>query len=174
MKQLLSVWLVPQLEDEKYLSDVVNKLAKKNNSPVFIPHLTLFGDIKIEIGKLKNAIDKVSENIKPIKIKKTQISQSEIFFKTVFIEFEKNEILTNIFENFVKETNKKKDINTFKPHVSLMYKLLTTEDKLKIIENINIKDEYIMDRIFINAPKEETEDFYNVKGWRSLYIKQLS
>lgn len=173
MRQLLSVWLVPQKNDEKYLKSIIERLGKENNSPTFIPHLTLFGDINIEFEGLKKAIDKVFENIKPFKINKTSVLQSELFFKTVFVEFEKNNLLTSLFENLVKETDEKKDISTFKPHISLIYKLMPEIEKIKIIKKLNIKDEYIIDKVLINAPKKGTKDFYNVKGWQSLYTKEL-
>lgn len=173
MKQLLSVWLIPTKEDKKYLRETINKLGKEYNSPVFIPHLTLFGDINIELKDLKKAIDKVFENIKPLKINKTSVSQSELFFKTVFIEFEKSKLLINLFENLIKETGEKKDVSIFKPHISLLYKLMPENEKLKIIENLNVKNEFTIDRVVINAPKEEEIDFNNVSGWQSLYTKEF-
>ena len=174
MKQLLSVWLVPEKEDENYLQELINTLGKENNSPIFIPHLTLFGDIKIEFEELKNAIDNVFENIKPFKIKKTCVFQSELFFKTVFVEFKKSNLLTNLFENLEKETGEKKDVSTFKPHISLMYKLMPEVEKLKIIKKHNIKDEFVIDRVFINAPGLGKKDFFDVNSWKTLYDKKLN
>jgi hypothetical protein len=95
------------------------------------------------------------------------------FLKTVFIEFEKNELLINLFENLSKGTNEK-NITAFKPHISLIYKIIPTEEKLKIIEKLNIKDDFLIDKVVINAPKEGEKDFLNIKGWRSLYEKRLN
>jgi 2'-5' RNA ligase len=171
--RLLSLWLVPVKEDKEYLSKIVNDLAIKYNSPVFIPHLTLFGDTNIELDRFKKGVDKVFENVKPFKIKKTAVSQSELFFKTVFIEFEKSNLLINLFESLVKETGVKNDINNFKPHISLMYKLMSENEKFKIIETLNIKDEFSIGSVYINAPKNGDKDFLNVEGWQTLYKKDL-
>jgi len=38
------------------------------------------------------------------------------------------------------------------------------EDRLKIIKSLNIKNEFVINRVFINAPKERKKDFYDVKG----------
>lgn len=173
MKQLLSVWLVPQEEDEKYLKEIIDNLALENNSPKFIPHLTVFGDIRIDPIDLEKAIEKVFANVKKFSIKKTNISQSEAFFKTVFVEFEKSELLINIFRNLSKETIEKNE-DEFMPHISLIYKTMSEQEKNKIIESLKIKDKFIIDRVFINAPKEGTEDFFDVEGWRTLFTKQLA
>jgi hypothetical protein len=89
MNNLLSVWLVPQEDDERYLREIIVKLGKENNSPVFIPHLTLFGDINIDSEELRKSIDGVFNNIKPFRIRKTAISQSELFFKNRFYRIRK-------------------------------------------------------------------------------------
>lgn len=173
MDNFFSVWLVPQKEDENYLSNVIQELGKKNNSPIFTPHLTLFGDINIELDKLKSIIGDVFFNIKPFEIQKTRINQSEAFFKTVFIEFELNNTLKNLFTAFSEKTDKR-NLSTFKPHVSLIYKTMPVDEKLNIIEKLNIKDAFTIDRVVITAPKEGEKGFLNVSGWRSLFTKQLA
>lgn len=173
MKQLLSVWLVPQKQDEKYLKNIINKLGKENNSPTFIPHLTLFGDINIELEKLKKVVDEVFSQTKSFKITQTKLNQSELFFKTIFIKFEKSNLLINLFEDLVKASDEKKDINTFKPHISLIYKLMPKNEKLKIIKKLDIKDEFTIGSVYINAPKIGDTDYHDVKSWRTLYKKTL-
>ena len=173
MRQLLAVWLVPQDNDKEYLQKIVNDLGEKYNAPLFVPHLTILGDTLIELKDLKQAIDKAFENIKPITIKKTQISQSNIFFKTVFIELEENEMLASVFENLKNNLPEKTDY-VFKPHISLLYKIMPEEEKIKIVKNLNIKSEFIIDKVVVNAPKNGDTDFLNIEGWQSLYVKDLN
>lgn len=173
MNNLLSVWLVPAKNDNVYLGNIINNLGKEYGSPTFDPHLTLFGNINIETEELKEAIDRVSNKIKPFKIKKTAISQSELFFKTVFIEFELNEELKNLFIALSRKTDNR-DIATFKPHISLIYKTMPKEEKLKIIEKLDIKDEFLIDKVVVNAPKKGDKDFLNIESWRALYEKKLN
>ena len=173
MKQLLAIWLVPQDNDKEYLQKIVNGLGEKYNAPLFVPHLTILGDTIIELEDLKQAIDKSFKNIKPIKIKKTQISQSELFFKTVFIEFEENEILKKVFENLKNNLPEKTDY-VFKPHISLLYKIMPEEEKIKIVKNLNIKSEFIIDKVVVNAPKNGDTDFLNIEDWQSFYTKILN
>lgn len=173
MNNLLSVWLVPAKNDDVYLRDIINNLGKEYRSPTFNPHLTLFPGINIKLNTLKSAINDIFTNIKPFKIKKIKIDQSEVFFKTVFIEFELNEELKNLFIALSRKTDNR-DIATFKPHISLIYKIMPKEEKLKIIEKLNIKGEFLIDKVVINAPKKGDKDFLNIENWRELYEKKLN
>ncbi len=169
---LFSVWLVPEVKDRGYLQNIIDGLAKDYNSPVFIPHMTLAGDVRLSIDEIKSTVEEIFGNTKPFKIKKTRINQSELFFKTVFIEFELDDNLKNLYSLF-SEKIKKDGLSTFKPHISLIYKIMPGEEKLKIIEKLNIKDEYTIESVFINAPKPGEKDFLDVSGWKIVYSKKL-
>jgi len=170
MNNLLSVWLVPAKDDEAYLSKIITDLGAEYNAPLFTPHLTLFGNIDIGLDKLKNVLNEIFADTKAFAIKKTVIGQSEAFFKTVFIEFELNEKLKKLYLTLAEKTDKK-DISTFKPHISLIYKTMPKEEKLRTIEKLNIKDEFLIDKIVVNAPKTGDKDFLDVENWRILYKK---
>lgn len=172
MKQLLSVWLVPVKRDKEYLGKIIKDLGGKYDAPVFVPHLTLIGDITINYDELKTAVDEIFKNVKPFKIKKTRINQSEKFFKTVFIEFELDNNLINLFNAISKQTDKR-DLSTFKPHLSLIYKTMSEAERKKIMNKLSIKDEFTIGSVYVNAPKEGEKDFYDVLGWRTLYVKKL-
>ncbi len=172
MDNLLSVWLVPAREDEEELTTTVNNLAKEHNSPIFNPHLTLMGDVSTTLEDLQSAIDGVLGNQPPFRIKTQGLDQSEAFFKTVFIKFELNDTLKNLFQALSQRTNKQ-SIDNFKPHISLMYKLMPEEEKKKIVQSLSAKNEYIIGAAYIVAPKLGDKDFLDVEGWRTLYKKTL-
>jgi 2'-5' RNA ligase len=168
-----SVLLVPEEKDKNYLSKIIESLADKYSSPVFVPHLTLFGGITINFDELKSIINDVFKNTKPFTIKKTGINQSEAFFKTVFIEFERDEKLSELFKMFSQKTDGR-DLSTFKPHISLMYKILPEDEKLKIISGLDIKNEFTIGSVYIVAPKVGDKDFRDVDGWRIVYKKSFT
>ncbi len=171
--KLFSVWLVPSRKDEIYLSGVIKKLSAEYNDPIFIPHLTLLGGTKLSFDDLKSAVDEVFENKKPFTIKQTGLNQSEHFFKTVFIEFELNNTLKNLFLELSRKTDNIA-LETFKPHISLIYKLITRNEKTRIIKNLEVKDSFTIDHVFIVAPKKGDADFLNIESWRILYKKTLA
>lgn len=173
MDDVLSVWLVPDEEDKKYLGQIIEDLGIRYNAPLFTPHLTLFGDLTIDLENLKAVVNEVFKNVKTFGIKKTRVNQSEKFFKTVFIEFEIDENLTNLFTAISRKTDNR-DIYTFKPHLSLIYKIMTEKEKINIIKGLKIKDEFTIGSVYVNAPKKGSNDFMDVKGWRVLYEKELN
>lgn len=172
MKELFSVWLVPQKDDEEELTNTVNNLATEHSSPIFNPHLTLIGDVSVSYENLKSAVDETALNQSEFTVKSAGLNQSEAFFKTVFIEFEINETLKNLFQTLSQKTDKR-SIDTFKPHISLMYKLMPEEEKRKIIQSLSVKNGYTMGSLYIVAPKVGDSDFMDVEGWRILYKKDL-
>lgn len=173
MKTLLSVWLVPQEKDKLYLYEIIDKLAKENNAPTFIPHLTLLPGIEMEVNDLKIILNEVFNQTKSFKINKTKISQSEQFFKTVFIEFELDENLKNLFMRLSEKTDNK-SIDAFNPHISLLYKTMPEEEKEKIIKNLSIKNDFIIDKVIINAPGLGQTDYLDIPSWRNLYEIKLN
>ncbi len=172
MKQILSVWLVPTKSETEELSEIIEDLARENNSPVFIPHLTLINDVFIKLDDLKRAVNKAFSNQKQFRLNVTKVSQSELFFKTVFIEFEISRVLENLFLEMSSTTNKA-SIDSFKPHISLIYKKMPKDRKEEIIKKVKIRSEYLFSSVYINAPRENEKDFRDISGWRSLYIKKL-
>ncbi len=168
---MFSVWLVPQ--EEKELSKIVKNLAQRYDSPAFIPHLTLLGGTTINFDDLRSTIDEVFEDERPFVIKKTKLNQSKLFFKTVFIEFELSDILKNLFTALSKKTDKS-SVKNFKPHISLIYKLMPENEKLRIIKNLDLKNNFIVDSAYIVAPKQGDTDFLDVEEWIILYKKILN
>ncbi len=173
MDNLFSIWLIPDEKDEKELAKIIEDLAERYNSPVFIPHLTLLGNTMINFEDLKSIVDEVFEDKKPFTIKKTRLNQSEQFFKTVFIEFELDENLKNFFELLSIKADKR-NTEKFKPHISLIYKIMPKDEKLRIIKNLDVKSNFTINCVYINAPKQGDTDFLNVEEWRVLYKKSLN
>ena len=46
-------------------------------------------------------------------------------------------------------------------------------EKIKIVENLDLKKEYLIGSVYINAPKNSDKDFLNVEGWQTVYKKDL-
>ncbi len=64
-KNLSSVWLIPDEKDQSHLRDIINRLASKYGTDPFIPHITIYGGIEIE---LDNLIKVVEDSISRIEI----------------------------------------------------------------------------------------------------------
>lgn len=165
-----SVWLVPQKEDKEYLDGIIRELAQKYDSPIFIPHITLFVDVKMAEDRLKSLTEEIFSGIKPFVVRKKDLNQSDNFFKTVFIEFEQNEIFKKLYDEFSIQVEQR-DFSLFKPHLSLIYKEINENERLDIVKGLHIKDEFKIGSAMIN--RNDSSDYQNVEGWKIVYIKNL-
>lgn len=172
MNLTYSLWLVPQKDDEIYLSKIVNQLSEKYEAPTFVPHLTILGDIEIDLENLKKIVDQTFRKVKPFAVNITAVKFTENFRKTLFIEFEINNTLKNLFNELSEKTDKR-SITTFTPHLSLIYKIMPNNDKEKIINNLYIKDQIIFGGIWINDNGNLPDGPEYVKSWKTLYKKYL-
>ncbi|MEA1881827.1 MAG: hypothetical protein U9N31_05440 [Candidatus Marinimicrobia bacterium] len=152
-----SFWLLPGKEDKAYLSKTIQSLGKEYNAPVFDPHCTLFSPVS-DFESAKTIINQL--NFKPFEVTMSGLHQSEIIWKTVFIELEINPYL--ILLNYLFQQAFDMDYN-FQPHISLIYKEMNMETKMIIIEKLIVKNSYRMSRIAI------VDTTGPVEGWESVY-----
>lgn len=163
---MYAVWLLFQKEDELYLRKIINKLSKDYCSSTFIPHITVYGLVKAPLDILKKDILENIKNIKPFKIKKKEISYSNNFWKTVFIDFDSESNMLHINQSLTKLLAKYASYE-FKPHASLIYKKLSSEKKKKISQTLEIKNEFQISHIGI-------QKFYNrIEDWKLIQKYEL-
>ena len=85
---MYAIWLTFSQNDKKYLRKIIRDTSKRYDSPVFEPHITIYGLIDIEINLIKKIIKKISANNKSFITKKIKILQSNNLWKTIYIELE--------------------------------------------------------------------------------------
>jgi Cyclic phosphodiesterase-like protein. len=98
---LIFIWLCPSHEDELYIQKIINKLSENYNSPIFLPHCTLLGGLKLNEFDLENIIDISIDNIGLIKIKSNGIDYTNTIWKTLFIKLVLDKKLKTIQEKCI-------------------------------------------------------------------------
>ena len=58
-----SIWLLLEKDSRSRFRDIILRLSKKLQSPAFPPHCTIYGRLKIPIGKIIPAVDNLSKSI---------------------------------------------------------------------------------------------------------------
>ncbi len=169
--QLVSVWLVTNDEDKLYLSKIINDLGSKYAAPLFHPHLTVYGGADTSADEVIQAAKDAVFGIKPFKITVDKLNQSEDYFKTVFIEFKDHDLLTIINQRLDQKLAKYSDY-TFKPHISLIYKDMSEEEKKEVIASLNVKKEFTIFGIAVVIGDDQKNE-EGVKSWRILYKQNL-
>ena len=160
-----SIWLVPQKKDGEYLTDVIKNLAKKFDSPVFGPHISVY-DATIEKEQLIKILKDCTLGMRPFNLQVDKLNYTDHIFKTVFAEIEEDEILNNLYER-LKNALKNFGEYEMKPHISLIYKKMPSQEKVEIIKSLNIKTEFTFGSLAAVFPDNETMDWYDVPSWKT-------
>ncbi len=130
-----SLWLLPAGEANERFTNLVKKLAKENNAPVFQPHVTLLGEFDFSEEEAIKKTKQLAQGQQPFTIKLGEIDYEEFHFRTLFVRAEKSEPLLAL-HNKAKEIFGKQDIPPYMPHLSLLYGIFPNEVKEKIITRI--------------------------------------
>jgi len=107
---------------------------------------------------LENVIAASIDKIKPFTVEKEKIDFSEDFWKSIFILIKKNQELEKIHSRLAKNLNEFA-LYDFISHISLVYQNLEKEKKIRIIETLEIKNEFTIDKISILKFSQ------NIKEW---------
>jgi hypothetical protein len=144
--------------DSSDLTEIIIKLAKKYNNPVFQPHCTLIGKTDISLPRMKSAIINLISNYKMIEVHPHKFGYTSNLWRTLYIILEEKQILKQWHEHICNllSINPDKD---YLPHISLMYNSLSLNEKKIISSKIKLKSVYKIHSIQI------VECGKNIDGW---------
>lgn len=132
-----SVWLTLSETDEEFLSGIINNLAREYSAPAFRPHCTIFSPWDEDPDVLMRAFR--ANEFPVFSVEMEQINYSDWIWKTVFIELKRNQTLERIYQRITQLTWVQYD---FQPHISLIYKTLSSAQREKIIKQLHPKPLY--------------------------------
>lgn len=166
-----SLWLVPSQHDHNLLANIINNLANQYNAPVFEPHVTIYTGVYTQKDKLAKIIAGSAEMVHSISLIVKEIGFSDNFFKTLFIEFEDNPVLT-ILSQKIRSELQYQEQHDLRPHLSLLYKTMCEREKQAIINRLNFtKPQVHLDEITAVIPGNLSQGWVDVEGWK-LYFRQ--
>lgn len=159
-----SIWLTLGTEHEALLSDCIRRLATKYQAPFFRPHCTVYSPITKDPGSAFNTICTELSDIHPFKGKMSLVLYSNVIWKTIFIELIQSPEL-----EFINRTLERIFTGSyeFKPHISLIYKEISTKQKQGIISNLNLINEYHFNAI------EVVKTGTSVEKWETVHRMEL-
>ena len=85
MKNLYSLWITPPIKINGPLQKVITDLSAKYGSPEFEPHITLLGNISLDLEPLKQKVGLLVSKLKPFPISFSEVSFSTTYFQSVFV-----------------------------------------------------------------------------------------
>ncbi len=159
---MFAVWSIPVKKDADYLSSIIKNLSEKYDAPEFFPHITLYGLVDVSLSIVEDAVRYSIENLSPFLVKNSSISYSDNFWKSIFINIELNHQLQVINSRLAQRLSKY-SVYEFIPHISLIYKIIDTSKKIKIINKLKLKPELTINKIGILKFSENIHDWKIVR-----------
>ena len=159
-----AIWLTFSKNDREHLKKIIDELSEKYHAPKFEPHITVYGLVDSEMSLIESIAKEVTLNHNSFLVEKLEILQSEELWKTVYVELKMNNQLELIYKNLKKHFEKIVKYE-FNPHTSLIYKILPIEEKIKIINELDIKNEFIVNKLVVQKFFPEVEKWKIVKEY---------
>ncbi len=159
-----AIWLTFSKSDREYLKNIIDKISEEHQAPKFEPHITIYGLVDSEISLIETIAKEITLNQNSFLVKKSEILQSDELWKTVFIELKTSQQLESTHKKFKKYFEKISKYE-FDPHISLIYKILPIEERIKIINKLNIKKEFVVSKLAIQKFFPDIEKWKIVKEY---------
>ncbi len=159
-----AIWLTFSKNDREYLNKIINELSEKYHAPKFEPHITVYGLVDSEMSLIESIAKEATLNHNSFLVEKSEILQSEKLWKTVYVELKMNNQLELFYKNLKKHFEKIVKYK-FNPHISLIYKILPIEERIKIINELDIKNEFMVNRLVVQKFFPEIEKWKIVKEY---------
>jgi hypothetical protein len=168
---LLAYWLIPAEPHKSRLIELIHALAKKLETPVFDPHVTLYATHSRELdwAYVEHAI----RDFGPITLRVVRIAFSDQFTKTLFIEFAGSGILNSLCASLRILTPNPSDY-VLQPHLSLLYKTMSDSQKRVLAESTVVPfSEIPFDKIQVITGNATVTNPRDVQSWRVLHSRRL-
>ena len=126
-----SAWLIPEEKHSGQLQELINRLARENNSPQFATHCTLVRKIMLDSNFSFDEIKIFCNQTNPVSLNVSKIMSEKTLFKSLYIQLKKEKFIVD-FQKQLANFFFKREPYRFDPHLSLMYKIVSAEKQKKI------------------------------------------
>jgi 2'-5' RNA ligase len=161
----IAYWLIPSEPAHSFFQRIINDFARRCDAPVFEPHLTIHvGADRADAAK--KALGDAVRECKLIRLTPVGIDQSDVFIKTLFMQFPLSAELRKINE-IIREAAKDSSQYELEPHLSLLYKNLPAETRRELAASISVPlSEVTFDAIKAVRCISPTRSRADVDAWR--------
>lgn len=127
-----SLWLRPFGEVGFELKQQIKELSRRYSTPVFHPHVTLLGGLKMHETELVQLTDTLAHSLAPFTVYLEKAGARDRYFQSLFVRIKKNEPLMSS-HRIAKELFDCEEKEEYFPHLSLMYGEQSPEEKDKLM-----------------------------------------
>jgi 2'-5' RNA ligase len=173
LKTTPAYWLIPTEPAHKFFSSTIADLAARYGAPVFEPHVTVYASRKGEENP-EETLSSALARCEPFRLSVRDIQCSDEFTKTVFVRFEANAQLSRL-SRALQRASTSRDEYQLDPHLSLIYKEMTPEMRVKVAASIQLP----FTEILFNSAKAIVcptviRSRKDVEAWRVVATQRLA
>ena len=136
MTQPWSLWLLPDARDNVKYKNIIKNISLETGLSYFEPHLTLFGRINTNPEPFFELFEDMANKQKRISTKVKKIKFGTSYWKSFYIDIEKNSSLEALQKKMIAPINHLRDY-LFDPHLSLTYG--STDKMSYLTKEINLE-----------------------------------
>jgi 2'-5' RNA ligase len=165
-------WLIPAEPAHRFFQDLINDLARRYDAPVFGPHVTIY--VGADSTDAVNAtLSKTARDCEPIVLQALEVSHSDEFIKTLFVQFAMNRQLQQITQSIRAGVQDSSDYQ-LNPHLSLLYKRISIKERCLLTRSIEVPfPEVTFDSLKAVRCVSPTRNRADVEAWRVMSEKPL-
>lgn len=153
-----SIWIIPPEPVFSQLSKTISELSFKYRCPIFVPHLTVLGNIDHELSEIKQVVEKIVSDLDSLNLSFGPVSFSTTYFQSVLIRINSTAKLMQLHFD-IKKLLKNENI-VYMPHVSLMYGNHDMETRERIALGLNLHPRsFIAKQVVIIPEKPKPVDW---------------
>jgi len=171
-RTVIAYWLIPAEPVHRFLQDLINDLARRYDTPVFEPHVTIYigADSTEEVA---TTLSKVARDCEPIALQALEVSHSDKFIKTLFVEFGLNTKLRQL-NHVIRNAAQDSSDYDLKPHLSLIYKRMSVQTRRGLAHSIEVPfSQVVFDSLKAVRCISPTQSRADVEAWRVVSEKAL-
>ena len=169
---VIAHWLIPAEPAHCFFQDLINYLARRYDAPVFEPHVTIYVGAN-STDALETALSKAAQDCKPIVLQAIEVSHSDEFIKTLFVEFGLNTKLLQL-NQVIRSAGQGSSDYDLKPHLSLLYKRMSAPTRRQLAHSIEVPfSQVVFDSLKAVRCVSPTQSRADVELWRVVSEKVL-
>ena len=172
-EQIITYWLIPAEPARSHFASLINNLAARFDAPIFEPHLTLYAT-KAENEDPSELLNRLLAENEGYRLSIGGIDCSDEFTKTLFVQFEPDERLTDLSVNFRRASVCQTEYQ-LNPHLSLIYKRMSPEAKEEIARSLSLPfNEVPFDSVKAVISPANITAREHVEAWRVVAARRFT
>jgi 2'-5' RNA ligase len=169
----LSYWLLPSTADRAFFQNIINTLARTYEAPPFEPHVTIYSGASSPQDNPEALLQQATNSIQRIHLCVDTLLYTDVFTKTLFVQFHPSPILTAISETLRNAVSEPSDY-VLNPHLSLIYKQMSNSTKQHLVSSLHLpQSQIIFDEVSAVVSSGRTQTPRDIENWNMIYRRKL-